>query len=103
MSTENPETSVSAAEPQPEAVAASKQHKKGTILFNALKDADDSLVPQAAEIVKIISESGGQIQKKDLVTALGTRIQSKQPAGRILSFYKGALIKGGFISVTKSE
>lgn len=103
MSTENPETSVPAAEAQPEAAPANNKIKKGTILFTALKDADDSLVPQAAEIVKIVREAGGTLSKKELVAALGTRIQSKQAPGRVLSFYKGALIKNGFITVAKAE
>jgi hypothetical protein len=76
---------------------------KGSVQFTALKPADDTLVPQAAQIVAILQESGGTLSKQDLLERLKDRLpSSRQPMGRILSFYKGTLTQKGFIQVQKA-
>lgn len=104
----NANTSVGETPDQPtsstETVSADPaKFKKGTILFTAIKDADESLVPQSKAIVQVLCEAGGPMPKKDLIASLGGRIQSKQQPGRVLSFYKGELIKKGYIQVSKAE
>lgn len=85
------------------APAEPKQHKKGTILFTAIKDADETLVPQAAQIVKILREAGAPVAKKELVEQIKSKVpNSKQPPGRILSFYKARLVKEGYVDVQKA-
>ena len=97
------ESQTQSAAPTETASAEPAKHKKGTILFTAIKDADETLVPQAKEIVQILRESLGPVSKKDLVASLGGRIKSKQQPGRVLSFYKGELIKKGYLQVSKAE
>jgi hypothetical protein len=76
-------------------------HKKGTILFTSLKASSDKLVPQAKAIVDILGEAG-TLSKKELVSRLKEATPSKQPAGRILSFYKAMLVAEGYIKVYKA-
>lgn len=75
---------------------------KGIVTFKSTTKNDTTgLVPQAKTIVDIVREAG-TISKKDLIAKLSERLQTRQPAGRVLSFYKAKLVQDGYVSVTKA-
>lgn len=73
-------------------------------LFVALKDPDDSLPPQAKTIVSTIRSSSSGMTRINLVQMLSDgRLNTRQPASRILSFYAPSLTCHGFIRCDDAE
>jgi hypothetical protein len=70
------------------------------ITFTFVKGANRDLAKQARSILNII-EAKGEISKGDLLDQIGLDVKSKQKAERLLSYYKGQLITGGFIEERK--
>jgi hypothetical protein len=66
------------------------------------------LAPQALVIMNTIEAAGdGGISRKDLVAALGDGstgpLKTRQPAGRIVSYYQKALIASGAVVLEKQS
>jgi len=66
--------------------------------FKALKQADDTLPPQAKVIVSTLASRPEGVSRPILVAMLEGCLNTQQPAARILSFYTQRLISEGFIS-----
>lgn len=69
------------------------------VIVRRAKPADDKLAPQAKQIVELVPEAG--IDRKQLLGQLGHRLKTKQPPGRVFSFYKQFLVKRGYIKLAK--
>lgn len=73
--------------------------------YNAKRDPDATLPPQAALIVKLVRSSRSGLTREQLVEQLklgvkmGT-LKTAQPPARILAFYKPILVKRGWLEVT---
>lgn len=77
--------------------------KPAKVTVRVLKPADSTLAAQAAEIIAVLVENGGTMTRKDLVTALKSRMKTKQPPGRVLSFYRPQLERDKYIVVEKAN
>lgn len=106
--TENPATETTAAPS-----AASIEAKAAKDTFTRVLDADDKpvapvgkLAPQAMVIVNAI-EAAGTITREDLIKALGDGvtgpIKTRQPVGRIVTYYQKTLIASGAVTLTKTN
>lgn len=73
---------------------------KNLDLLVASKPADDTLPPQAREIVKMIHGSHDGLTREKLVGKLNGKLKTTQSIPRILSFYLPALKSKGFVKVT---
>lgn len=64
-----------------------------------LKKRDfDGVKGQRLQILSTLKDQGGKASRKDLLTALADG-KTKQKPAKILAFYKGQLIKDGFVEV----
>jgi len=70
------------------------------VTFTFVKTPENRLVKQAQAILTIV-ESKGQIDKEDLLKQITLDVRSRQKAERLLSYYKGLLISGGFMEERK--
>lgn len=68
--------------------------------FIFVKAPEDRLVKQARAILNIV-ESKGQISREDLLQQIQLDVKSRQKAVRLLSYYKGLLISGGYMEERK--
>jgi hypothetical protein len=61
------------------------------------------VAPQAKAIAVIVEAAGTKgITRKDLVANMEGIVQSRQPLGRILSYYQKLLVDSGFFTVTEA-
>lgn len=88
--------------------AATEKAKRSTVRDNdvfkfkrSLKK-DETLSPQASLILSII-EKEGEITRADLVKRLEKELTTKQPAERVLSYYKTPMVNDGFIVVIEAK
>jgi hypothetical protein len=59
------------------------------------------MAPQALQIAKIVEASGTTgISRKELVAQMDGVVITRQPQGRILSYYQKALTEAGFFTIT---
>lgn len=74
-------------------------------VFKPLKAiaTDTKMAPQAKVIVNIIGTYPGGITRDDLVKALEGKIVTRQPIGRIVTYYQKTLADEGFISIEVVE
>jgi hypothetical protein len=64
---------------------------------------DKKVAPQAQVIVNAVETAGkGGITREDLVKALDGNLTTRQPIGRIVSYYQKPLIEAGLITVDKA-
>jgi len=70
------------------------------ITFTFVKASTKDLAKQARSILNIV-EAKGSISKQDLIDQIQLDVKSKQEATRLLSYYKGLLISGGYIEEKK--
>lgn len=59
----------------------------------------DKLAPQARVIVNVIGEHAEGITREDLSKALDGKLITRQPIGRIVTYYQKSLVEGGWISI----
>lgn len=64
------------------------------------KSTKGGLARQAQAILNIV-EAKSPITKEDLLDQIELDVKSKQKAKRLLSYYKGRLVSGGFIEERK--
>lgn len=71
---------------------------KGELVEGAKK-----LAPQAQQIVNLIEAAGDEgITRQDLVKDMEGVVETRQPLGRILSYYQKAMIEQGYITVEQN-
>lgn len=59
--------------------------------------------PQAKGIVNILKAAGKPMTRADLVAKMNGVITTRQPLGRILSYYQKDLVAAGAITMSKAE
>lgn len=93
--------------PKPvEAVKVTKAPKITTVdKFHFLKavSPEDKLAPQARTIVNVLSEHKDGLSRADLVTALTGKLNTRQPEGRILTYYQKLLTERGHLKIEETE
>ncbi len=62
---------------------------------------DKNLPKQATQILEILKENDGPMDKADLLEKMAAVIETRQPIERILGFYQPRLLANGFFSVAK--
>jgi hypothetical protein len=71
------------------------------------KDVNNKLAPQAQAIANIVKAAGpAGLTRKDLVAQMDGVVTTRQPQGRILSYYQKTLTDKEFVTIespTKSE
>lgn len=93
--------------------AAAIAAKAAKDVFTRILDGDSKptvptskLAPQAMVIVNAI-EAAGSVTREDLNIALGDGVtgplKTRQPVGRIVSYYQKALIASGTVTITKAS
>lgn len=72
--------------------------------FKFVKEPEAKLPPQAQGIVNLVKAAGKKgITRKDLVEAMEGVIETRQPLGRILTYYQKRLTEIGAVEMTKAE
>jgi hypothetical protein len=61
------------------------------------------LAPQARVIVNVLSEFKNGVTREDLNKALEGKLQTRQPIGRIVTYYQKLLVESGYISIDEVE
>ena len=75
--------------------------KDGDLFKSNTPQPTVKVAPQAAAIAKIVEAAGTKgISRKDLVAQMEGIVVTRQPQGRILSYYQKLLIENGFFTVT---
>lgn len=65
---------------------------------------DETVPTQQLVILEVIKQAGASgITRADLLKELKTALKTTQTPERILSFYRGPLVSGGFVTITKDE
>lgn len=73
--------------------------------FRFLKPVGEGakLAPQARVIVNVLSEFKDGVTREDLNKALEGKLQTRQPIGRIVTYYQKLLVESGYISIDAVE
>jgi hypothetical protein len=85
-----------------EAKKAAREAKKNQDRFVFLTDKvkGKKLAPQAQGIVGILQTAGAEgLTREQLVNAMRGVITTRQPEGRILSYYQKTLVEAGFVKI----
>jgi 3-oxoacyl-ACP reductase-like protein len=93
-----------ATAPTAAAPAAAPKPVKKPDVFTFVKqvDKDGKLAPQARVIVNVM-ENLKSANREELVKALIGKLQTRQPEGRILTYYQKTLVEAGYITITEVE
>ena len=87
----------------PEAAAAAREAReqmRAKDRFVYLKESEKKLAPQAQGIVNILKEAGeAGMSREELTNAMKGVIVTRQPEGRILSYYQKSLVECGAIEI----
>jgi hypothetical protein len=91
----------------PEGAAAAREAREAARskdVFVYVKESEKKLAPQAAGIVNILKEAGKRgLTRVDLVTAMKGVITTRQPEGRILSYYQKSLVDCGAVEIRQNS
>lgn len=72
-------------------------------VFVVSKIEGKKLAPQAQGIVDLLEKAGeAGLTRAQLVDAMKGVIQTRQPEGRILSYYQKTLVEGGFVKIEEA-
>lgn len=72
--------------------------------FKYAAEPESKLPPQAQGIVNILKEAGKKgLSRKDLVEAMEGTIETRQPIGRILTYYQKLLEESGAVVMSTQE
>ena len=101
--TKAPAAEQAAATATPAAAPAAKPAAPKTVdtffFKNAIKEGE-KLAPQARVIVSVLSTFGEKGANRDaLVEALKGKLVTRQPEGRILTYYQKTLVEGKWIEI----
>jgi hypothetical protein len=78
--------------------------KKVTVFVHTGKEPTCKLAPQAAGIVNILKEAGKEgLNRADLTAAMDGVIETRQPQGRILSYYQKLLVESEAVTMTEVD
>ena len=74
--------------------------KDGDRFTANIPQPDTKVAPQAATIAKIVETAGNKgITRKELTEKMEGVVITRQPQGRILSYYQKALTEAGFFTI----
>ncbi len=74
-----------------------------TFFFKKAVAEGEKLAPQARVIVNVLSTSGEKgMSRDDLVSALKGKLVTRQPEGRILTYYQKTLVERGYLVIETS-
>jgi hypothetical protein len=59
----------------------------------------EKLAPQARVIVNVLSEHKNGLTREDLNKSLDGKLQTRQPIGRIVTYYQKLLVERGYITI----
>ncbi len=90
-------TTAPAAGAAPAKVAAPKT--VDTFKFVKPVAEGEKLAPQARVIVNVLSEHKAGITREDLSKALDGKLTTRQPIGRIVTYYQKLLVERGYITI----
>jgi hypothetical protein len=80
---------------------AGQSTKDGDVFKSNTPQPEVKMAPQALAIAKLVEASGNAgITRKELVEKMDGVVVTRQPQGRILSYYQKALVEAGFFSIT---
>jgi hypothetical protein len=80
---------------------AGQSTKDGDVFKANVPQPETKMAPQALQIAKIVEASGTTgISRKELVAQMDGVVITRQPQGRILSYYQKALTEAGFFTIT---
>jgi hypothetical protein len=63
----------------------------------------EKLAPQARVIVNVLADHKNGLTREDLSKALEGKLQTRQPIGRIVTYYQKMLVERGYISIDAVE
>lgn len=97
-------TPPAASAPGTAAAAPAPKPVKKPDVFTFVKqvDKDGKLAPQARVIVNTM-ETLKTANRDELVKALDGKLQTRQPIGRIVTYYQKTLVEAGYITITEGE
>jgi len=76
--------------------------KDNDVFKSELPQPDVKMAPQALQIAKIVEASGNKgITRGELVKQMDGIVTTRQPQGRILSYYQKALVEAKFFTITE--
>jgi hypothetical protein len=89
-----------------EALKEAREREAGKDVFTYLgkvKEGSKKLAPQAQCIVNIIEAAGKKgLTRKELGQEMKGVVLTKQPVGRILSYYQKMLVDRGYVEIEKA-
>lgn len=95
-----PDTGVQKAAGKP-GRPAGQSTKDGDVFKANVPQPDTKMAPQALQIAKIVEAAGTKgISRKELVAQMDGVVVTRQPQGRILSYYQKALTEAGFFTIS---
>lgn len=59
----------------------------------------EKLAPQARVIVNMLADHKNGLTREDLAKALEGKLQTRQPIGRIVTYYQKTLVERGYITI----
>lgn len=90
-----------------EKAAAAREARKAKAekdTFVYVNEPESKLPPQAQGIVNILKEKGKKgLSRKDLIDAMTGTIETRQPVGRILTYYQKRLVECGAVKIETKE
>jgi hypothetical protein len=63
----------------------------------------EKLAPQARVIVNVLADHKNGLTREDLSKALEGKLQTRQPIGRIVTYYQKTLVERGYITIDAVE
>lgn len=100
-------TTEEAAAAATEEVAAEKPApapKKQTRFTFTEKEPEGKMAPQCTGILNILREAGKDgLTRAELTEAMDGVIETRQPLGRILSYYQKKLVESGAVTMVEEE
>jgi hypothetical protein len=89
--------------PTSAAPAAAPKPAQKPDIFTFVKQVgkDEKLAPQARVIVNVLESAGKPLDREAFVDSLKGKVQTRQPEGRILTYYQKLLVERGYLTITE--
>lgn len=79
---------------------AGQSTKDGDVFKANVPQPETKMAPQALQIAVLVAAAGTKgITRKELVDQMDGVVVTRQPQGRILSYYQKALVENGFFTI----